>query len=202
METNSPTCPACNSPADEIAGNRRGFLARAVAAAGGAVALLVPAVVGIITSLNPLRQKGSGGRPVRLASLDLLPEGSPPQRFPVIADRTDAWNRFPNEPIGAVWLQRTGPKSVKAFNATCPHAGCAIQYFGTDVADEKKRNRFACPCHTAIFELDGERIAGMASDSPRKMDELVVDPDRLLDGEVSVQFQNYEVGIADMVART
>ena len=202
METNSPTPPEGNSPGGQAAESRRGFMAQGVALASGAVSLTIPAVAGIVTSLNPLGQKGSSGEFHRVASLDLLPEGGPPQKFPIIADRTDAWNRFANEPIGAVFLRRTGPKTVQAFNASCPHAGCAIQYHGDDATDEQKRNRFACPCHTAIFELDGEKIAGMASDSPRKMDRLDVDPEPLQNGEVWVWFKNFETGIADPIART
>ena len=84
--------------------------------------------VGIVSALNPLRQKGQGGDFFRVASLDVLPEDGTPRKFPIIADRRDAWTLFPNEPIGSVWLRRVGPKAVKALCVVCPHAGCFIGY--------------------------------------------------------------------------
>ena len=64
------------------------------------------------------------------------------------------------------------------------------------------RNRFACPCHNALFELTGELVAGQPSDSPRPLDELVVDKDRLRQGEVWVTFQQFVSGISDKVAKS
>ena len=205
MDTHSSVHSGGGPSLGRAAENRRGFLAQVVALIGGSIALMVPVVVGIVTSLNPLSQKGSGGRFFRLTSLDLLPEGGPPQRIPVIAERIDAWNRFPDEPIGTVWLRRTGPKTVEALSAVCPHAGCAIQYRGPDEAGQtkagqKKAGHFACPCHKAVFELSGPRVAGLSSDSPRDMDSLEVRIEN--ETEVWVKFQNFDTGIAEKVART
>ena len=86
-------CCSCRLPADGE--NRRGFFGRAVAIVCGGAALLIPAVTGVAAFLNPLRQKGPSGEFLRLASLDVLPEDGTPQKIAVIADRTDAWNRFP-----------------------------------------------------------------------------------------------------------
>ena len=104
-----------------------------------------------------------------------------------MADLTDAWNREANQPIGAVYLRREGDK-VLCFNAICPHAGCFVGYAA-------ERKVFQCPCHTSSFELDGQRI--MPSPSPRNMDELAVDPEKLKAGEVCVQFVNYYPGKED-----
>jgi len=88
---------------------------------------VVPATVGVVTFLNPLRQKSQSGQFMRLASLDVLPDDGTPRKVPVIADRTDAWNTYPAEPIGAVFLRRTGAK-VTALQVICPHAGCSINF--------------------------------------------------------------------------
>jgi len=155
----------------------------------GIVACVVPAVVGIVTFLNPLRKKGQAGRFIRLASLDVLPENGTPRRFPVIADRTDAWNRFPNEPIGAVFLRRTGKDGVEAIHVVCPHAGCFIGY-------DQDENEFLCPCHNAHFDLTGKR-KDENSPSPRDLDTLDVE---IRNGtEVWVKFQNFRTGIPSKV---
>lgn len=175
--------------------NRRGFLAQAIAVVAGSVALAVPTVVGIVAFLNPLRQKSQSGKFIRLTSLDALPEDGTPRRFPVIADRTDAWNRFPNEPIGAVFLLRTGERTVKAFQTVCPHAGCSVQYAKADNGGGK----FFCPCHAASFDLDG-RPLDKPSPSPRRLDELTVNvPEGTTD--VEVKFQDFQTGTAKKVAR-
>ena len=93
--------------------NRRGFLAKAVAIVCGAAALAIPAAAGVAAFLNPLRQKSQGGQFMRLASLDAMPEDGTPLKVPVIADRTDAWSRFPAEPIGAVFLCRPASPATK-----------------------------------------------------------------------------------------
>src|SRR5574340_789720 len=164
---------------------RRGFLAQAVAILGGAVALLVPAAAGIVAFLNPLRQKSQVGDFVRLTTLEVLPEDGTPRKFPIIADRVDAWNRFPKEPIGAVYVRRTGKNQVEALNVICPHAGCAIQYEAS--ADG---GRFFCPCHAASFDLAGTRLDA-TSPSPRPLDTL----EAKVEGDaVLVKFENFKTG--------
>jgi hypothetical protein len=112
----------------------------------GAFVGIVPFAAGLATFFDPLlRRKQAGGtdnerQPLRVASLEALPADGTPVQVPVIADLTDAWNREPNQPIGAVYLRREGDK-VTCFNAICPHAGCFVGYaadrkvFGQPVGD-------------------------------------------------------------------
>lgn len=45
--------------------------------------------------------------------------------------------------------------SYKAFDSTCPHAGCAVSM----VTDQG----IICPCHGSVFDRStGERVAGPA----------------------------------------
>jgi len=185
----SPCCCHCSVvPPKE---SRRGFLSRTGAWILGLFALAVPSAIGIVSALNPLRQKGQGGAFFRVASLDALPEDGTPRKFPIIADRRDAWTLFPNEPIGSVWLRRVGPKEVKTLCVICPHAGCFIGY-------DAKAGQFLCPCHEAHFDLDGKRMEEN-SQSPRDMD--LLDEVEIRDGnEVWVKFQNFQTGTPDKIA--
>ena len=108
--------------------NRRGFLLQFFTLLGGACVVIPPLLAGAVSFFNPLRQKQQGGGWFKLAPLAALPEDGTPKKYPVIAARTDAWNRFPDEPIGAVFLRRRGDAKVEAFQAACPHLACAIAY--------------------------------------------------------------------------
>jgi menaquinol-cytochrome c reductase iron-sulfur subunit len=169
---------------------RRNVVAAAAATIIGSIIGLVPLAAGLATFLDPLlRRKQNGGGEGerqfrRVASFDALPADGTPVQAPVVADLTDAWNREPNQPIGAVYLRRDGEKVV-CFNAICPHAGCFVAYAA-------EREVFQCPCHTSSFELDGTKIE--PSPSPRNMDELTVQESKLQEGEVWVQFVNYYPG--------
>lgn len=172
---------------------RRNILAAALAVIVGGIVSLLPLGAGALMFLDPIlkaRKKGksageeSKGRLLRVATTDAIPADGTPVQVPVIADLRDAWNLEPNQPVGAVYLRKSGDK-VECLNAICPHAGCFVAY-------SAERKVFQCPCHTSSFQLDGERIT--PSPSPRKMDRLTVDQQKLADGEVWVEFVNYYPG--------
>lgn len=175
---------------------RRNVLVATLAAVVGLIVGLFPVGAGMLVFLDPvLRRKkseGSGegtGKPrLRVASLEAIPADGTPVQVPVIADLTDAWVREPNQPVGAVYLRKNGDK-IECLNAICPHAGCFVAY----MADRKV---FQCPCHTSAFDLAGKRLSEK-SPSPRDMDTLQVDPDKLLGGEVWVEYINYYPGKAN-----
>ena len=136
------------------------------------------------------RRRGTGGKEgfIRVTTLDALQVGGPPQRFPVIADKIDAWNFTPDQAIGAVFLQRTAGNKVLCFNATCPHAGCSVSWKG---------QTYDCPCHNSSFNADGTKLvsqSGRENPSPRNLDDLVVDGQKLGDNEVWVEFMNFYTG--------
>jgi menaquinol-cytochrome c reductase iron-sulfur subunit len=175
---------------------RRNFLIKLAATVIGGIAAVFPFAVGLFTFGDPLRRRAAaeGDGYIRVASLDALPDDGVPRQFAVIADRTDAWNRFPDEPIGAIYLRRKrGGKEIDAFNAICPHAGCFVAYAG-------ERNVFQCPCHNSAFQLDGEII--QPSPSPRAMDKLECKIDKV-DGreEILVKFQDFLPGRGEAIPK-
>jgi menaquinol-cytochrome c reductase iron-sulfur subunit len=165
-------------PADD----RRGFLAKTIAISAAGLACAVPACAALAAFLNPWREKGRTGGAIRITSLDALTVGGPWQQFPVVSDRTDAWTRLAAEPIGAVFLRRTGKGQVGAFQAECPHAGCLVAF-------DAKKNEFACPCHAARFDTEGKCL-GENSMSPRDLDALDVEVRN--ENEVWVQFARFK----------
>ncbi|MGE5195343.1 MAG: ubiquinol-cytochrome c reductase iron-sulfur subunit [Deltaproteobacteria bacterium] len=176
---------------------RRGFVKQALAVLTGAIVTLVPAAAGLAVFLDPLRKRqkrGSKGQDdegfIRVATLDGLLIGGAPRKFSVIDDRSDAWNLFPQESIGLIFLLRTGEKDVRAYNASCPHAGCFVDFDGD-------RKLYQCPCHDSSFKVTGE-IASEKSPAARGLDELEVRIKN--DAEVWVKFQNFIAGTAQKTA--
>ena len=191
--TPAPTAAPSSSPSPANP-PRRNVLAATLAAVVGMIVGLFPVGAGMLVFLDPIlkRKKSAGadtGKPrLRVSSLEALPEDGTPVQVPVIADLTDGWVREPNQPVGAVYLRKNGD-NVECLNAICPHAGCFVAY-------QPDRKVFQCPCHTSAFDLTGKRLSEK-SPSPRDMDSLEVDKDKLAAGEVWVTFVNYYPGKPD-----
>ncbi len=168
--------------------DRRSFFKKTLSVVIGGIITLVPITAGIFVYLDPLRRKSKVSGAVRVAALSALPNDSIPRKFPVIAAKEDAWNKYPNVPIGAVYLRRTGEKIVQAFNVVCPHAGCFVDYL-------PERNTYLCPCHNSTFALDGT-VSEPKSPSPRGLDNLEVE---IRGEEIFVKFQNFRTGEAKRI---
>jgi menaquinol-cytochrome c reductase iron-sulfur subunit len=161
---------------------RRNFFKSFLATVIGGVLGVVPFLAGLQVFLDPLRRKAGASSAVRVAGLEALPDDGIPRKFPVLADRIDAWNKFTQIPIGAIYLRRTG-NQVQAFNAVCPHLGCNVDFL-------QQKNVYFCPCHNSTFTVAG-RIADPSSPAARGLDSLDVE---LRGNEVWVKFQNFEAG--------
>lgn len=138
---------------------------------------------------DPLRRKSEGSGSVMVTTLNSLPENGEPRKFPVLATKVDVWNRTPNVPIGAVYLQRLEGNKVRALNVVCPHAGCFVDF-------RASQNHFHCPCHDSSFAPDG-KILDPKSPSPRALDELAVEIRN--ETEVWVNFQNFRAGVHEKI---
>lgn len=184
---------------------RRNFVVEMLAAGIGALVGLVPAVLGGLFFLDPLIRKGdkpaegaaagTDENPVvkdadgflRLTlGIDALPADGTPVRYTVHDDIVNVWNKFPNQPIGAVWLRRIQDQ-VLAFSTVCPHLGC-------DVEHRPGEGDFYCPCHTSAFDLDGEPLNKIP---PRAMDTLVT---YVKDGRIWLKYEQFRGATAEKVS--
>jgi Rieske Fe-S protein len=171
---------------------RRGFVAQMTAIVIGGLVGIVPAAVGLATFLNPLRKSvKEKQRPVgsdaegyyRVTTLESV--SVVPQAYKIIADRKDAWNTFPKDAIGAVYLSLAGAGKVRAFNVTCPHAGCGVDW-------KAGKRAYLCPCHNSSFDADGVRDP--KSPSARDLDSLDV---KIVDRVVWVKYQDLKTGVKE-----
>jgi Rieske Fe-S protein len=169
---------------------RREFFKQVAAGLTGAIATMVPIAGTLTVVLGPALRKSDAdqGLRVRVAPLQALPADGVPRRFQVVADHTDAWNKYPQVPVGAVYLRRTSETAIEALNVVCPHAGGSVDFV-------PQSNCYICPLHNSQFALDGS-IKDPKSPAPRAMDSLPVE---ILDGEIWVHFENFQAGVAKKI---
>lgn len=135
----------------------------------------------------------------RVARLKDLPE-SKPVMIPIIGQRQDAWTLQPSELIGRVWLTRgaideadPAKTELSVLTGLCTHLGCAIELTSDG-------QRFACPCHSSLFTLTGERIepeSGLPCPAPRGMDPLqyqLVQVSETQEWWVEVKYEVFQLG--------
>ena len=168
---------------------RRSFFKEATSVVIGIALGAIPVAAGIAVLLDPLRRKSKSGGFLNVATLEAVPDDGIPRKFPVLATRVDAWNKFANVPIGAVYLRREKDGKIEALNVVCPHAGCFVDFL-------EERNTYLCPCHNSTFALNGA-IADKSSPAARGLDTLEVKIEK--GKEVWVKFQNFQAGRAEKI---
>ncbi len=152
------------------------------------LALAVPGVAYLLSPLRKGAKDEEGFEPLtRLSQLKV----DEPRSFAIIADTQDAWVRYPQEPVGSVWLIRRGDGNVTAFSTECPHLGCAVNL----AADGKS---FLCPCHTSAFDFQGKPQNQVP---PRPMDGLKVELSQDADPVVKVKFERFRTGSKEQIPR-
>ena len=186
-DTGGPSTPPSK---DE---DRRSFMRKAWSIGIGSILGLFPLVCGLIVFFDPLRpRRRTAGKKIKVATLAAVPADGIPRLFTVIADKVDdAWNRYLNVPVGAVYLVRLEekPNEVVALNTTCPHLGCFVQV--------KSGVGYYCPCHKSEFRLPlGELADAEHSPAPRALDTLRAE----IDGnDILVEFRNFKTGTEEKI---
>jgi len=181
--------PTSSLPTDQPT-ERRNFLAIAGSLIAGAVVTLTPLVAGLAFFLDPVlnrKQAFKGGDAdgfLPVTNLSDLPDDGTPLRFALLADKIDAWNQFKNQSIGSVYLRKFTGNQVIAFNDTCPHLGCKVDF-------QEASQTFLCPCHASAFKLDGERMNHIP---PRNLDTMETKIDA--NGKVWIRYQDFQCGVA------
>ncbi len=173
---------------------RRDFLQKAGSIVLGGAMVAAPAAVGLRVVSCPLFGGKVNGVLARLTTLDSIVAGGPPQAFKVMADKTDAWTTYKNLPLGLVYAQRDKEGALTVFSASCPHAGCAVEYRNTQGGEQ-----YYCPCHESKFNLDGS-LSPDNTQAPRGLDTLEVDEEKLATGEVWVRFRKFKAGVPEKKA--
>ena len=139
--------------------SRRKFLKITSHALGGTLAAgIVAPLVGL--AVHPLIKETVYGTEdfINIGKMDDFPVDVP-KKMSITSSKMDAWNIFEGLVMGSVWVVRREDGSLNVFSTNCPHLGCGIDW-GQD------ENKFLCPCHGGVFDIDGKKVAGP---SPRDL---------------------------------
>lgn len=133
--------------------SRRRFLKILSHALGGTLAAgIIAPLIGLL--VHPLIKKTVYGTEdfINIGKVDDFPVGVP-KKITVTSSKMDAWNIFEGLVMGSVWVIRQEDNSLSVFSTNCPHLGCGIDW-------GQAENKFLCPCHGGIFDVDGKTLAG------------------------------------------
>ncbi|MEY2500399.1 MAG: menaquinol-cytochrome c reductase iron-sulfur subunit [Verrucomicrobiota bacterium] len=110
-----------------------------------------------------------------------------PMKKLITVDQRDGWRKIVSEK--AIYVLPAKDGVLRVLSPICPHLGCSIPWI-------EAKQQFICPCHTAIFTLDGTRVSGPA---PRPMDDL---ESKVEEGVLKVRYQYFRqlVSTKDVLA--
>jgi len=111
-------------------------------------------------ALHPLLVKTTGIGWSNVGSLDEFKSITGPTKKLITVEQIDGWRKIFSEK--AIYVLPIKDSQVRVLTPICPHLGCSIPWV-------EPKQQFICPCHTAVFAIDGSRVSGP---SPRSMDDL------------------------------
>lgn len=151
------TDPECSAPPENL--SRRSFLKWAAAGMGSLIAAVLGGAGGGYF-LSPLFRKREESWIDIGRAADFQP-GSP-TKVEYIECRRDAW--ITTERRSSAWVLTSNGSDFIVFDPRCTHLGCPYRWN----ADKKL---FLCPCHNAVFDVDGGVVSGPP---PRPLDRYAV----------------------------
>jgi quinol---cytochrome c reductase iron-sulfur subunit, bacillus type len=160
---------------DEESVTRRSFLG--VLLGFGTVVMGAALSVPLIRfALHPLLTKTTEIGWSDVGKIDEFAPLTAPAKRVIRVEQRDAWRKIISEKPVYVVPAKNG--TVRVLSPVCPHLGCSIPW------NETKRE-FICPCHVAVFAMDGTKISGPA---PRSMDDL---ESKVENGTLKVRYQYF-----------
>ncbi|MEK7475049.1 MAG: ubiquinol-cytochrome c reductase iron-sulfur subunit [Candidatus Coatesbacteria bacterium] len=149
--------------------SRRAFLTGAIAAVGGLIgAVLGGGGLGYV--LSPLFRR-HGEEWVDIGRADEVSPGAP-IKVDFTVRKRDAWTTV--ERRASAWVLTADGKQFIVYDPRCTHLGCPYRW-------DRDLGRFLCPCHTAVFGVDGRVVMGPA---PRPLDRF---PVKIVGGRIMIR---------------
>jgi quinol---cytochrome c reductase iron-sulfur subunit, bacillus type len=155
--------------------NRRSFLG--VLLGFGAVVVGAALSVPLLRfALHPLLTKTTEIGWSDIGKIEEFASLTAPLKKLITVNQRDGWRKIVSEK--AIYILPAKDGLLRVLSPICPHLGCSIPWV-------EAKQQFVCPCHTAIFTLDGIRVSGP---SPRPMDDL---ESKVEEGILKVRYQYF-----------
>ena len=161
--------------------SRRNFMIRAIVAIFAFIGAVMAATLGGFAIVPALKKRTSEWSDAGTVA-DLAVDQPHERRFFEIVK--SGWQSEKRE--RSVWLVKKSDGSVLAFSANCPHLGCGYRWIAAS-------NRFECPCHGSMFDLNGRVLSGPA---PRALDSMET---KVENGRLFVQYEVFQLGTAKKI---
>lgn len=166
---------------------RRRFLNFLTSLVMGILAVLV-AVPALAYLWTPLRKKRGADAGATFLDAGPLSDIRPGEWRLVSVEmaQEDGWKK--SRIRHAVWVRREGDsdQEITVLSSLCPHLGCPINW-------HPDQSQFNCPCHTGIFNAEGQRTGGPP---PRGMDPLEFE---VRQGRLWIRWQDFKIGVAERI---
>lgn len=140
----------------EVKVSRRDFLGLATFGIGGVIGLAI-GIPGIAYILGPALKKPEEQNWIPLGAASKVEIGTP-TLFKTKIEQKAGW--IVNEQELTFYVITDNGREFTALSNVCTHLGCRVRW----VEDQ---DQFFCPCHNAIFDKNGEVVAGPP---PRPLD--------------------------------
>jgi Rieske Fe-S protein len=127
-------------------------------------------------ALHPLLTKTTEIGWSEIGKIDEFASLTAPLKKLIRVEQRDAWRKIISEKAIYVLPMKNG--AVRVLSPICPHLGCSIPW-------NEAKQQFICPCHVAVFTMDGAKISGPA---PRSMDDL---ESKVEDDVLKVRYQYF-----------
>jgi menaquinol-cytochrome c reductase iron-sulfur subunit len=170
-----------SAPGETSIGNRRSFFGALVAVGAVFVGGLLSVPL-IRFALFPLIRRTTELKNAPLGAVSEFASLTEPAMRTIHIEQVDGWRKTISEKV--VYVTKDAQNQLRVLTAVCPHLGCTVPW-------NKEKKQFVCPCHGAIFTLDGSMVSGP---SLRAMDALETS---VQDGQLLVKFQYFRQLVAD-----
>lgn len=131
--------------------SRRDFMKITTGTIGGLIATAtgIPAVAYMV---SPALREDQAGKPVTIGKLQDIPIGKP-YPFSFTITKVNGWERTAASYGGFVVRRSEDPADLLVLSSRCTHLSCRVNW-----NDESQG--FLCPCHDAMFDIDGKVVSG------------------------------------------
>ena len=131
--------------------SRRDFIKVTTGAIGGFIAATI-GIPSIAYLISPALREDKAGKPVAVGNLENIPIGTP-YPFSFTITKVNGWERTAASYGGFILRRSENPTDILVLSSRCTHLSCRVNW-------NEEAKGFLCPCHDAMFDINGKVLNG------------------------------------------